>query len=296
MMLLIAGADPGSQENTLMRAARAAGVGDEVRIDTLVDAARRPLYYSAADIFVAPTDNIQETFGLAPIEAMACGVPQVVSDWNGYRETVVHDETGLLVPTLWGAWDADIARMSPILANRTLWDHSSLAQSVALDPVVLRRSLLTLVENDALRQRMSVASRRRAEERFAWPVIVRQYEEVWAELQDIAAGLEAPTGPRATYAEQRYFDTFRHYASTILDETATVRRSPAGTSALEDERTLAPDYGGLDVDLLQAALEAMGDEPITIGEIVERLADRAGPEAAAREVMRLVKYGYAHHV
>ena len=31
---------------------------------------------------------MQETFGLTPLEAMAAGLPCVVSDWNGYRDTV----------------------------------------------------------------------------------------------------------------------------------------------------------------------------------------------------------------
>ena len=41
---------------------------------------------AAADIAVSLVDNPQETFGLAVAEAMAAGVPLVVSDWNGYRD------------------------------------------------------------------------------------------------------------------------------------------------------------------------------------------------------------------
>jgi glycosyltransferase involved in cell wall biosynthesis len=46
--------------------------------------------WSAADVFISLSDNIQETFGLTPIEAMAAGLPVIVSDWNGYQETVRH--------------------------------------------------------------------------------------------------------------------------------------------------------------------------------------------------------------
>ena len=42
--------------------------------------------WSVADIFISLADNIQETFGLTPIEAMAAGLPAIVSDWNGYRK------------------------------------------------------------------------------------------------------------------------------------------------------------------------------------------------------------------
>ena len=54
----------------------------------------------AADIFASFPDNIQETFGLTPIEAMAAGLPVVVSDWNGYRDTVRDGIDGIMVPTV----------------------------------------------------------------------------------------------------------------------------------------------------------------------------------------------------
>ena len=59
------------------------------------DPNNRYLSWSSADIFCSFADNIQETFGLTPIEAMACGLPCVVSDWNGYKETVRDQVDGL---------------------------------------------------------------------------------------------------------------------------------------------------------------------------------------------------------
>lgn len=54
---------------------------------------RRDVWF-AADIFVSLPDNIQETFGITPIEAMAAGLPAVVTDWDGYRDTVEEGITG----------------------------------------------------------------------------------------------------------------------------------------------------------------------------------------------------------
>jgi len=77
-------------------------VSKRVRIAENVEFGRRNLYYTASDLFVGPADNPQECSPLAPLEAMACGLPQVAADWNGYRDEVSHGETGLLVPTYWG--------------------------------------------------------------------------------------------------------------------------------------------------------------------------------------------------
>src|SRR5262249_14982508 len=56
--------------------------------------------WAAADIFLSLVDNIQETFGITPVEAMAAGLPVVASDWDGYRFTIADGTTGFLVPTM----------------------------------------------------------------------------------------------------------------------------------------------------------------------------------------------------
>ena len=48
---------------------------------------------AAADVALSLVDNPQETFGLAVAEAMAAGLPLVVSDWNGYRDLVRGEST-----------------------------------------------------------------------------------------------------------------------------------------------------------------------------------------------------------
>jgi glycosyltransferase involved in cell wall biosynthesis len=51
--------------------------------------------YNRAKLFVyAP---YLEPFGLAPLEAMACGTPVIAVKEGGIRESVLHNETGILV-------------------------------------------------------------------------------------------------------------------------------------------------------------------------------------------------------
>ena len=51
---------------------------------------------SCADLFLLPSEN--ESFGLAALEAIACGAPVVASRVGGLPEAVSHGETGYLFP------------------------------------------------------------------------------------------------------------------------------------------------------------------------------------------------------
>lgn len=55
-------------------------------------------WYNASDLFVSAAVSVFETFGRAPVEAMACGTPPIVSAYDGFRDTVT-PATGFLVPT-----------------------------------------------------------------------------------------------------------------------------------------------------------------------------------------------------
>lgn len=72
------------------------GVNDAVRFSEDVERAELKFYYSAADVFV--TTPWYEPFGLAPLEAMACGVPVIASAVGGLLSTVSHGESGWHVP------------------------------------------------------------------------------------------------------------------------------------------------------------------------------------------------------
>ena len=60
----------------------------------------RQTAWAGADVFCSLSDNIQETFGIVPIEAMAAGLPVVVSDWDGYKDTVRDGVDGFRIPTV----------------------------------------------------------------------------------------------------------------------------------------------------------------------------------------------------
>lgn len=55
-----------------------------------------PLIYSASDLMLFPSTT--DTFGMAVLEAQACGLPVVVTDTGGPREIIVDESTGFILP------------------------------------------------------------------------------------------------------------------------------------------------------------------------------------------------------
>ena len=143
--------------------------------------------WAAADIFLSLVDNPQETFGLAPVEAMAAGVPVVVSDWDGYRYTVNDGVEGFRVPTLSPAH----AQQGVELALQhdhgllTYQDYvGAVAQHVAVDTEAAALAIARLAEDPALRKRMGNAGRHTVQQRFDWSVVARLHRELYIELAE----------------------------------------------------------------------------------------------------------------
>ena len=79
----------------LCEVAAGAGVAARVHWHDAVPHERLRDYYVAADLLAAP--SYHESFGLAPLEAMACGVPVVAAAVGGLRGIIADGETGILV-------------------------------------------------------------------------------------------------------------------------------------------------------------------------------------------------------
>lgn len=92
--LVIAGR--GDHLDALRRLAVTLGVEGRVSFPGFVaEEEKRELFRSAwANVFPSP----KEGWGITNLEAAACGTPTIASDSPGLRESVLHGETGLLVP------------------------------------------------------------------------------------------------------------------------------------------------------------------------------------------------------
>lgn len=112
VVLVLAGAGSDAESNSIQQLTINMRLSDKVMLRRHPSVVEGPLYYAACDVFVSLSDTLQESFGVAPLEAMASGLPVVVTDWSGYRDTVIHGETGFRVTTRWAECDQDICALA----------------------------------------------------------------------------------------------------------------------------------------------------------------------------------------
>jgi L-malate glycosyltransferase len=139
--LLLVGDGP--ELHRSLELARELGVGD--RVISLGEREDVRGFFALADLFLFPSAG--ESFGLAAAEAMACETPVIGAKVGGLPEVVVDGEHGFLHP---------------------VGDCQGMAGSV-----------LRLIADEARRQEMGAAGRRRVIERFSPDLIVPQYERLY---------------------------------------------------------------------------------------------------------------------
>lgn len=156
----------------------AANIGLELIVVRCPDDATKKALLHRADAVVSLADNPQETFGLTILEAAAAGKPVIASDYDGYRDLVVHGRTGLLASTLDSGEVDDVSLLAPLLYDSAY--HLWLAQDVAVDVGELAGHLRVMLQQGA-REEMGRAAREHARG-FDWPAIIGRYVELWERL------------------------------------------------------------------------------------------------------------------
>ncbi|MFQ5855267.1 MAG: glycosyltransferase [Anaerolineae bacterium] len=137
----------GDAEDALYHLAADLGVADAVTFTGFVSRDDMPAVYRQSDIFVLPSQN--EGMSIALLEAIASGLPVVVTDTGGTAELVREGINGLVVP-----W-ADVPALTDALAM--------------------------LVQDEQAQRRMGRESRRIVRQ-FSWPAVAGEYLEVCAQI------------------------------------------------------------------------------------------------------------------
>jgi len=254
--------------------------------------------WSVADFFISFSDNIQETFGLTPVEAMAAGLPCVVTDWDGYRDTVRHAEDGFRIPTVAPAPGEgfDLAYRHASGWLRYTEYVGAAAQFTAIDLAAAAEAICALADNPDLRRSLGAQARRRARTTFDWSAIVPQYQALWADqnARRAAAPAQAPVFDNPYRPDP--FRLFAAYPSRALtdDWRAVLNRGMTWPRAKALLSNPLADYGAVNRPTLEESEQIvawLADRPgARVGDISREFpAIRRG--AIARGLLWIARFG-----
>lgn len=137
----------GSMRETLEKRVGELGLTDAVEFLGRVPHEQVPDLVRTFDVMAMPSVYESETFGVAAIEASACGVPVVASRIGGVPEAVLHEKTGLLVPPG--------------------------------DVEALAAALIELIDDPGRRCKLGLAGRRFVQRYYSWQENAKLMEEVY---------------------------------------------------------------------------------------------------------------------
>jgi glycosyltransferase involved in cell wall biosynthesis len=252
--------------------------------------------WCAADVFVSISDNIQETFGITPVEAMASGLPVLVSDWNGYRDTVRDGLDGFRIPVT-GAPDGgaiDLALRHALQMDTYDRYIGQFSMATAADLEVLSRRIGELADSPDQRARMGASGRARALAEFDWPVILHRYQALAGELgrlRSSATGRQIPWPLRPDPTR-----LFGHFPTRRLAPDWIVSAPPGREAALEDllrlrMTTYVLDPVRLPPEMIRDLHRLAQAGPRTVSDLMA--AAGGGGHPRLRALMWLAKLGLA---
>jgi alpha-maltose-1-phosphate synthase len=181
--------------------------------------------WSAADIFCSLSDNIQESFGLTVIEAMAAELPVLASNWDGYRDAIQHGTTGVLVDSYMPAVSmADVAFRH--VSGMDSYDSyiGAVSQLCFVDVEQVAHWITTLAADPALRRKLGAAARQAVLKSYDWSAVLPCYRSLWDEQVAILDKARA-AGPKQSIA-------WRSYDPTLAFASFPSHRMHGGTSLM----------------------------------------------------------------
>jgi hypothetical protein len=295
---LIAGPSDARYVQYLKHQLRLLGLTDQVKFFDYVTESEKLHLYRSADVFFSPGDSLQESFGLTPVEAMSCGVPQIVSDWNGYRETVVSGTTGFRIKTRWAPCDSEFRASGFCLGSDH--DHIALGQSVAIDIGEWVEAIRQLVSSPQLRTDMGENSRRIAVSRYSFGVVAGQHCALWTELMTQYNGAsltQMNESDEDPLFKTRYFKCFGHYATEILNNRVMLRPAGRDLRASTDYIAIAAAFVNrdsflIDPELCKIIVCKLSSDGSRLSDICPQPFNIPSNGRRLRHVMWLLKHGF----
>ena len=141
---------------------------------------------AASDMALSLVDCLQETFGLTPVEAMASGLPVVVSDWNGYRDTVVEGRTGYRVTThsFQPGWNNINLRQMALREPALDQVSARISGQIGVDAIGAGSALAHLANSPQLAVAMGALGMQHVERNYDWQIVLKEYSNLLDDLAD----------------------------------------------------------------------------------------------------------------
>ena len=157
LKLVVVGGDENSRAELekLKKLSSEINIRDSVDFRGLVKQEQLPYFYSAADVCVVP--SYYESFGLVPLEALACGTPVVTTDVGDLKNIIKTGETGYIVADnspdkLAGGIFSLLSRLSldteyvfSVRASVSKWNWTNIAEKIEREMTQVLESQLTTV-------------------------------------------------------------------------------------------------------------------------------------------------------
>lgn len=187
---------------TLFREIENLGIKKYVKIIVSPSENKKRELLKSAGIFLALSDNIQESFGLVLLEAMSYGLPIIATEWDGYRDLVKEGENGMCIKTFklkgsenyfFGQRNLSIFPFAHVVAY---WKYDTYlnSQITFIDSRSFVEKVVTLIKDNSLRAKLSVGAREKVQ-RYTWERIIKDHECLWLKLYNKkvdAGGISKP--------------------------------------------------------------------------------------------------------
>lgn len=275
--LILAGAADTGEQRLMRQLIRENQLEEAAKLFVNFEDQKKQLLYSAADIYAAPIDNFQETFGLSVVEAMAHECAVVVSDFNGYSELVDNGVNGVKIPTLWADATADFEDVSEIMNFPTY--QLLLSQSVAVDFDNMLQVFQDLLENPEKCSQLGKAAREKIQQGYFWSDIIGRYCALWDALAEQAQNNSIKVDKPKNPWEIDYFSVFSHYPSKLISGGSKVVLSEYGSEVLKSGNipVVYSDVGASVIlpQLVAIGLKSVAETTITAGRFTESLKKHA---------------------
>ena len=178
----------------------------------------------ASDIALSLVDCLQETFGLAPVEAMAAGLPVVVSNWDGYRDTVVEGRTGYLIDThsFEPGWN-NIENLQAAINENSLNQVSTIISSqIVVNTLQAGKALAKLAESPTMAVAMGALGQQRVRELYDWSSILGRYKDMLDELKLLRMHALSQTSITNIKPLPMLADIFSEWPNRVIDSNTKI--------------------------------------------------------------------------